>query len=124
MPGPRPLFAKTAYRGLGRAVLPVSGWYEWAGAGRRKARWRIAAPGRPVLLVAAVWDLWTAPDGGRVASLATVTCAPSAEVAAVHDRMPAILAPDGLPVWLGEAEGNPSALLGPLSDGALRVEPG
>ena len=57
-------------------------------------------------------------------SLATVTCAPNPDVAPVHDRMPAILDPADLAVWLGEAEGDPAAILRPLDAGRLRVEAG
>jgi putative SOS response-associated peptidase YedK len=117
------LFAKSAYAGLGRCLLPVSGWYEWTGERRRKTRWAIRAPGRPILAFAAVWDLWRAPGGAEVASLATVTCAPNAEVAVVHDRMPVILGPDAWAVWLGEAAGEPAALMRPLPAGELVVEP-
>ena len=116
------LFAKSAFAGLSRCLVPASGWYEWTGERRRKERWTIRAPGEAVLALAAVWDRWRAPGGAEVASLATVTCPPSAEVAAVHDRMPVILAPAAWPVWLGEAPGDAAALLRPLPDGALIVE--
>ncbi len=118
------LFAKSAFAGLARGLLPAGGWYEWTGQGRRRRqRWAIRAPGQPVIALAAVWDVWQAPGGTEVASFATVTCAPSAEVAAVHDRMPVILDPAAWPIWLGEAEGDPAALLRPPPDGALSVEP-
>ncbi len=117
------LFAKSAFDGLRRCLVPVSGWFEWTGERRRKARWAIRDPDARILAIAAVWDLWKAPGGAEVASLATVTCAPSAEVAAVHDRMPAILPPADWPLWLGEAEGDPAPLLRPLPDGSLRVDP-
>ena len=54
------LFSKSAYAGLGRCLVPVSGWYEWTGERRRKTRWAIRAPGGPLLAFAAVWD-----SGGR-----------------------------------------------------------
>jgi putative SOS response-associated peptidase YedK len=118
------LFTKSAFAGLGRCLLPVSGWYESTGAGRRRTRWAIR-PRAGLAAFAAVWDAWTPPGGGdAVASLATVTCAPNAEVAAVHDRMPAVIAPDGWAVWLGEAPGDPAGLLAPLPDGSFVVEPG
>ncbi len=117
------LFAKSAFAGLGRCLVPVSGWFEWTGERRRKTRWAIRDREARILAVAAVWDLWKAPGGVEVASLATVTCAPNAEVAAVHDRMPVILPPAAWPVWLGEAEGDAAALLRPLPDGSLRVDP-
>ena len=115
------LFAKSAYAGLRRCLMPVGGWYEWTGERRRKTRWTIRAPGAPILAFAAVWDRWQAPGGAEVASLATVTCPPGPDVAAVHDRMPVILAPDAWPVWLGEAAGDPAALMRPLPAGALTV---
>jgi putative SOS response-associated peptidase YedK len=116
------LFSKSAYAGLGRCILPVSGWYEWTGTPRRKTRWAIAAADGSVLAVAAVWDRWQGPGGAEVLSLATVTCAPNGDVAPVHDRMPAIVEPLGRALWLGEAEGDPASLLRPLPDGRLRVE--
>ncbi len=119
------LFTKSAYAGLRRALLPASGWYEWTGEPRRrKIRWTIRAPSVPVMAFAAVWDLWRAPGGVEVASLATVTCAPNRDVAPVHDRMPVILGPEAWPPWLGEAAGDPMALMTPLPEGVLVVEPG
>jgi putative SOS response-associated peptidase YedK len=116
------LFEQRAFAGLRRALVPVVGWSEWTGERLRRTRWAIRAPGVPVLAVAAVWDLWRAPGGAEVASLATVTCAPNADVAPVHDRMPVILGPEAWPVWLGEAEGDAAGLLRPLPDGALVAE--
>jgi putative SOS response-associated peptidase YedK len=112
------LFTKSAFAGLGRCVVPIAGWYEWTGP-RRKTRWLIRASG--LVAVAAVWDRWRAPDATELLSLATVTCAPTPEVAAVHDRMPAILEPAHCSGWLGEAEADPAALLRPYP-GRLAVE--
>lgn len=117
------LFAKSAFRDLGRCILPVTGWYEWTGKARRKTRWAITAPDSPLLAFAAVWDAWRAPGGAEVRSLATVTCAPNADVAPVHDRMPVILERAGWALWLGEVEGDPATLLAPLAAGRLLVAP-
>ena len=118
------LFKKSAFAGLGRCLVPVGGWYEWTGPARRRQRWTIRAPARPILAFAAVWDLWRAPGGAEVASLATVTCAPNGDVAPVHDRMPVIVDRADWPLWLGEVEGDPATLARPLPDGELSVEPG
>jgi putative SOS response-associated peptidase YedK len=115
------LFSKSAFAGLARCVLPVSGWHEWTGSPRRKARWAITAADGGLLAFAAVYDVWRAPGGAAVASLATVTCAPNADVAPVHDRMPAILEAAELGVWLGEAAGESAAVLRPWPEGRLRV---
>jgi putative SOS response-associated peptidase YedK len=111
------LFAKSAFAGLGRCIVAAAGWVEWTG--KRKVRWVIRAEG--IVAIAAVWDRWRAPGGGEVLSLATVTCAPTPEVAAVHDRMPAILEPGDWAGWLGEVPADPAALLRPFA-GPLAVE--
>jgi putative SOS response-associated peptidase YedK len=116
------VFAKSAFEGVRRCILPVGGWYEWTGDRRQKTRWRIFAPDEPLLAFAAIWDAWTAPGGRVVPSLATLTCPPNAEVAPVHDRMPVLLRPRDWGVWLGEAAGDPAALLRTPEDGRLAVE--
>ncbi len=118
------LFSKSAFAGLGRCLVPASGWYEWTGERRRRVRWAIRAREAPIIAIAAVWDLWRAPGGREVASLATVTCAPTAEVAPVHERMPLVLPGAAWPGWLGEAPGDPAALGMVPADGTFLVEPG
>ncbi|SFT38364.1 SOS response-associated peptidase [Sedimentitalea nanhaiensis] len=116
------LFQKSAFAGVGRAVMPVSGWYEWTGKTRRKTAWRIRPRQGGLLLFAAITDVWTAPGGQKVPQLATVTCAPSADVRDVHDRMAVILAPGDVMRWL---RGAPDALTGvmvPWPEGRLQVE--
>ena len=51
------VFDKSAFEGVGRAVIPVDGWYEWTGEKRRKTAWRIFSgkDGSP-LLFAAITD--------------------------------------------------------------------
>ena len=116
------LFRKTAFEGVRRAIVPVDGWYEWTGERRRKTRWAISDPNTSPLAFAAIWDLWRAPGGAEIASLATVTVEPNADVAPIHHRMGAILRREDWAVWLGEAAGDPGALLRPWPDGALKVE--
>jgi putative SOS response-associated peptidase YedK len=41
----------------------------------------------------------------------------------LHDRMPVIFEPQDWPTWLGEVEGDPTALLGPADDDVLKVWP-
>lgn len=115
------LFEKSAFDGLRRAILPVNGWYEWTGERRRKTRWELSDPAAPLLAFAAVWDVWRAPGGREVASLATVTVEPSAEVAEIHHRMAAILDEADWPLWLGEAEGAPASALRTWPDGRIAI---
>ena len=58
------VFDKSAFEGVGRAVVPVTGWYEWTGVARRKTAWAISGD-TPFLFFAAITDTWEAPGGLR-----------------------------------------------------------
>lgn len=116
------VFDKTAFAGVGRAVLPVDGWYEWTGDKRRKTAWRITSKSGGLLYFAAISDVWTAPGGQRVHQLATVTCEPSADVRDIHHRMAVILRREDIDIWLGGPADSAAALMAPWPDGRLRVE--
>ena len=108
-------------RGLGRAIVPASGWYEWTGKAGRKTAWRITPRAGGVLLFAAVFDVWTAPGGKTIPQVATVTCPPSADVRDIHDRMGVILSPDRVAGWLEGAEAEARDLIRPALPGTLDV---
>lgn len=88
-----------------RCLVPTSGFYEW-GAGK--------GPGRPATLIhradgslfalGGIWERWEGAEG-EVHSLSLLTIASAGPVAALHDRMPVILAPAQFEGWLrGERE--------------------
>jgi putative SOS response-associated peptidase YedK len=115
------VFAKSAFAGVRRAIVPADGWYEWTGAVRRKTAWRIGRrDGRP-LAFAAIWDVWTAPGGRELRQVATLTCEPNADVAMVHDRMGVLLEPGDFSLWLEGDEAAASALMKPYPEGLLEV---
>lgn len=116
------VFDKSAFAGVGRAVVPVDGWYEWTGPARRKTRWRIALKSGDPLYFAAITDVWKGPGGIEVPQVATVTTEPNADVRDIHHRMAAILAPDEIPLWLDGDEDAARAVLRPLVDGMLSPE--
>lgn len=84
------LAAKATFRPLlsgGRVLVPASAWWEWPG----RVKTRIAPADADLLAFAGL------SDGRRVV---IVTCAPSAGLAAVHDRMPVILPPESGAAWI------------------------
>ncbi len=115
------VFDKSAFDGVGRAVIPVNGWYEWTGETRKKTACRIAPCGGGFLYFAAITDVWTAPGGLRVPQVAAVTCAPNTDVAPIHHRMGVLLARDDLPVWMGDDLEAAKALMVPWPDGRLEI---
>ncbi len=116
------VFDKSAYAGVRRAAVPVDGWYEWTGEKRRKTAWRIARADGALIWFAAIFDVWRAPGGTEVAQVATVTCAPSADVRDIHHRMGVILEKDAISTWLGTDEAAARALMVPFRDGGLVVD--
>lgn len=115
------VFDKSAFDGVGRAVVPVDGWYEWTGKTRRKTAWRISSKDGTLLVFAAITDVWTAPNGAQLHQVATVTCEPNADVREIHHRMGVILKPADVPVWLGADPEAAAALTVPWPDGQLQI---
>lgn len=115
------LFEKSAYEGVERAVVPVSGWYEWTGEKRRKTAWRIAPKEGGLLYFAAITDVWEAPGGMRVPQVATVTCEPNADVQKIHHRMGVLLHTSDVETWLNGSQQSASQLMKPWPVGRLQI---
>ena len=115
------VFDKSAFEGVGRAVMPVNGWYEWTGAARRKTVWRIAPKGGGLMFFAAIADVWRAPNDTLVQQLATVTCPPNADVEPIHHRMAVILQPKDVETWLNGSEAQAEPLMKPWPEGQLDI---
>jgi len=116
------VFDKSAFEGVGRAIVPCDGWYEWTGKARRKTAWRIRPVSPGLMAFAAITDVWEAPGGRVVEQVATVTCEPNADVRDIHHRMGVILHPDQFDTWLHGSTAEAAKLAVPAADGALQVE--
>jgi putative SOS response-associated peptidase YedK len=97
----RPPF-RDALRGR-RCLVPADGFFEWRKEGKaRRPYWLRLSGGKPFAF-AGLWDVWRAPDGQEVPSVAIITTEPNALVAPIHDRMPVILRPEAEARWLDPA---------------------
>ncbi len=76
-----------------RCLIPVSGFYEWAKEGTAKVPHLFRPTGGGLLAFAGLWEQW-GEGAERVLSCALVTTAANPIVRPLHERMPAILAPD------------------------------
>jgi putative SOS response-associated peptidase YedK len=100
-------------------LVPASGFYEWRRGTRsapRQPYWVPPAAGGLVAF-AGLWETWSDRDGGEIDTAAIVTVPASREIAAIHDRMPVVIAPQDQTLWLS---GDPEAaakLLVPAPDG-------
>jgi putative SOS response-associated peptidase YedK len=102
---------KKAY-GKRRALLPVDGFYEWKKVGKEKLPYLIGmADGAPFTL-AALWENWKDVQSGEwVRTFTIVTTVANGLVAALHDRMPVIVAEQDRDRWM--AADDPADLLRP-----------
>ncbi len=107
-----------------RCLVPVDSFYEWQKAGGGKRPYAIGLKGGGLMALAGLWESWRAPSSGeRVRSFAIVTTEPNELCAALHNRMPVVLAPEAWPAWLGAQaadEAQLKSLLAPCpSDGMV-----
>ena len=113
----KPAF-KTACR-TRRCVIPATGFYEWTkDQDGKRLPWYISrADGQP-LMFAAVWQDWAAGDL-VFRTCAMVTTAANEQMARIHHRMPVILQPSDLSLWLGEAGHGAARLMRAAPENAL-----
>ncbi|MBF0665223.1 MAG: SOS response-associated peptidase family protein [Brevundimonas sp.] len=102
----------------GRALVPVSGFYEFTGDNYPKTRWVLRGASRPFLALAA---LWRAGEGGAPDAFSLLTAAPGPDVAPYHDRGVLPLPPEVWADWLFDRR-PADALLVPPPAGTLTVE--
>jgi len=88
--------------GSGAAWCRWNNFYEWKKTASGKQPYAIALADRKLMALAGLWESWRSPAGERVRSFAIITTEPNELCAALHNRMPAILAPQAWPEWLGE----------------------
>jgi putative SOS response-associated peptidase YedK len=83
-----------------RCLIPADGYYEWQGSEKRKRPHFIhRRDGQPIGL-AALAETWIGPNGEELDTVAIVTAAASADLAALHHRVPVTIAPDDFASWL------------------------
>jgi putative SOS response-associated peptidase YedK len=120
------LATRAAFRGAWRAgrrcLVLADGYYEWRDADKQP--FAVALANRGPMTLAGLWDAWRSPAGETIKSFAIITTTANALLAPLHDRMPAVIAPDCWGDWLGEnspREGAPETLLRPYPDKAMAL---
>lgn len=125
------ILTKASFRGAvrhRRCLVIADGFYEW-----RKTPLKTRAPKQPFLIrrvdggpmaFAGLWESWLGADGSEIDTACIVTIGANGLLAAIHDRMPAILDPKDFGAWLDERETAPDEamrLIKPAPDGALEM---
>ncbi|MFM1813818.1 MAG: putative response-associated peptidase YoqW [Pseudomonadota bacterium] len=118
---------KPSFRGAmrhKRCLVPADGFYEWVGQPGAKQPYMIRPAAGGPMAFAGIYEDWIGADGSELETMAILTIRANTIVGKVHDRMPAILAPEHFDAWLDtrnvlvkEAAG----LLVPPADDALEL---
>lgn len=91
-----------------RCAILANGFYEWRGQGIGKTPFYIARADEQPIALAGLWERWKK----RAAPLETctiITTSANRALRDIHDRMPVILPPDALHLWIDPGQ-PPSAL--------------
>jgi putative SOS response-associated peptidase YedK len=107
-----------------RCLIPATGFYEWKAMGRVRQPYLIERDDHAPFAFAGLWDRWTSP-AGPVDSCTIITTEANARVAALHDRMPVILAREDYARWLDPRADEDAlrALLRPFPPERLSIVP-
>ena len=104
-----------------RCLIPADGFYDW-GTGMPKRPYFVRLTSGGPLAFAGLWETWTGPNGEEVDTATIVTTRANRTLAAIHDRMPVIVAPETFDLWLDCANVDAmtaAALIAPAPDALL-----
>jgi len=83
-----------------RCIILADGFYEWKQDDHVKTPYRIKFKEDTIFPMAAIWTYYERPDGSKLYTTAIVTTKANDIVSSIHDRMPVILDPDALKIWM------------------------
>ena len=107
-----------------RCLVPADGFYEWTGSPGSKRPHLIRPRQEGPMAMAGIFEHWQGADGSEIETLAILTVAANRTMSVLHDRMPAILAPEHFDVWLDCKPGTAEViegLLAPASEDLLEI---
>lgn len=116
--GEKPAF-REAFRSR-RCAIPASGFYEWTGGAKHRVPHAITVEGRPIIAFAGLWECWKDAAGKELQTYTILTTASNRFVAAMHDRMPAILADGDIDAWLAGSVEDAWKVIHPYPDEPMR----
>jgi putative SOS response-associated peptidase YedK len=107
-----------------RCLIPADGFYEWKAEGERKRPHFVRAKKGGPLAFAGLWETWTGPNGEEMDTACIITTEANRTLRPLHDRMPAVIAPEAFDLWLNCAEAEArvaAALIAPSPDALLEA---
>lgn len=86
-----------------RCLIPATCFFEWSGTAGKKQKHVITRRDGAPLAFAGLWEEWRQPDGQALRSCTIITTTANEVMAAIHTRMPVILAASDWDEWLSPA---------------------
>ncbi|HXV08897.1 MAG TPA: SOS response-associated peptidase [Burkholderiales bacterium] len=120
----RPMFRNAIARR--RCLLPADGFYEWQRGPARKQPYHVGMADGGLLALAGVWEYWAQEGQEPLVSCCIVVTDANALMAAIHERMPVIIAPQDYARWLDPALSGRATIepmLAPLPAAEMRAYP-
>ena len=121
-----------------RCLVLADGFYEWAATDAGKQPYRVTLEDGKPFALAGLWERWHPPrkqtgldefgdgdpdsEADPIETFAIVTTEPNAVIEPLHDRMAAVLPPDGERRWL-DGDGDRAELLEPYPAAEMRAYP-
>ena len=113
-----------------RCLIPVDAFYEWQRFGRGKTGFTRPFIARrtdgTTMALAGLWETWVGPNGEEVDTACIVTTIANGVSAAIHPRLPVVVEPADVTLWLDPDERvaeEAVALLRPPRDDVLCFAP-
>lgn len=93
-----------------RCLIPADGFYEWQRSGAKNAPYYFRPRDRGLIGYAGLYETYVAANGSEIDTVCFMTTAATADIAAIHHRMPVAIPPDAVDRWLDCAHHLPDSL--------------
>ena len=94
-----------------RCAILADGFFEWKKVADGKQPFHIYLKDHRPFVFAGLWDRWDKGPIDPIESFTILTTSPNDKVAELHNRMPVILTPDALELWLDPTVDDASRLV-------------
>ena len=94
-----------------RCAILADGFYEWKKLEDGKQPFHIHLKGNRPFVFAGLWDRWDKGPIDPIESFTILTTSPNDRVAELHNRMPVILTPEAIDLWLDPTVDDASRLV-------------
>lgn len=88
-----------------RCIVFANHFYEWK-RDKVKRPYLFQVTDQPLMPLAGIYSIYTKKDGSKLSTCALVTCGPNEVMAPIHHRMPVILRPENMGIWLSKTSTN------------------